>query len=195
MWKTHLEILPHTEKLWKKIGKNHRLALELWQTGIHDARLLAFLIDEPEKVTKTQMNKWAKDFNSWDITDGRCFHLFVDTPFAYDKVFEWSKRKEQFLKRAAFVLMTVIAVHHKDRPDKDFLKFFPVVKKESIDGRNFVKKAVNWALRQIGKRSKYLHKEAVKLAGEIKKLNSKSARWIANDALRELKNPKLKLLM
>ncbi len=175
----------------KHIGKNHELALELWATGYHEARHIAAMIDDPKLVTKSQMNKWVKDFNSWDIVDGTCSNLFRKTPFAIEKILEWCERKEEYIRRAGFSLLCFVAVHDKKRDDKDFLQFFPLIKKHSIDERNFVKKAVNWALRTIGKRSKFLNKDALKLAKEIKELDSKSARWIANDAIRELINPKI----
>lgn len=175
----------------KRIGKNHELALELWATGYHEARHIAAMIDDPELVTKSQMNRWVKDFNSWDIVDGTCSNLFRKTPHAYEKILEWCERKEEYIRRAGFSLICYVAVHDKKRDDKDFLKFFPLIKKYSVDERNFVKKAVNWALRTIGKRSKFLNKEALKLAKEIQALESKSARWIANDAIRELTNHKI----
>ncbi len=178
--------VPVLRALAKKIGTDHKLALKLWESGYHEARHIATMIDDPNLVTKTQMNKWVRDFNSWDICDGTCSNLFRFTPHAFDKIFEWTERKEEFIRRTGFSLIAYLAVHEKKRDDKDFLKFFPLIKKHSIDERNFVKKAVNWALRQIGKRSKFLDKEALKLANEIKTLESKSARWIANDAIREL---------
>lgn len=183
--------VPFIRAMAKKIGKNHELALELWETGYHEARHIASMIDDPKLVTKSQMNKWVRDFNSWDICDGTCSNLFRKTPFAIEKIFEWCDKKDEFVRRAGFSLMCYVAVHDKKRDDKDFLLFFPLIKKHSLDERNFVKKAVNWALRQIGKRSKFLNKEALKLAKEILTLNSKSARWIANDAIRELTNPKV----
>jgi 3-methyladenine DNA glycosylase AlkD len=181
---------PQMRALAKKIGRNHKLALELWETGYHEARHIAAMIDDPDLVTKSQMNKWVRDFNSWDICDGTCSNLFRKTPFAIEKIFEWAERKEEFVRRAGFSLICYVAVHHKMRDDEDFLQFFPLIKKHSFDERNFVRKAVNWSLRTLGKRSKYLNKEALKFAYEIKSLNSKSARWIANDAIRELKDPK-----
>ena len=178
--------VPNLRKLAKNIGKNHRLAHELWETEIHDARLLASLVAEAEKTTKSEMNNWAKQFYSWDVCDGFCNNLFVFTPYAYDKAIEWSGKKPEYFKRAGFVLMAVSAVHKKEWGNEKFISFFPLIKSESIDERNFVKKAVNWALRQIGKRNLELNKEVVRLANEIQKLDSKSARWIANDAIREL---------
>ncbi len=183
--------VPVLRALAKKIGTNHELALKLWESGYHEARHIATMIDDPKLVTKSQMNKWVRDFNSWDICDGACSNLFRFTPHAFDKIFEWTKRKEEFIRRTGFSLIAYLAVHDRKRDDKNFLKFFPLIKKHSVDERNFVKKAVNWALRQIGKRSKFLNKEALKLAKEIKSLDSKSAKWIANDAIRELTNPKI----
>lgn len=173
-------------KIAKKLGGNHQLALKLWSSKIHEARLLAGMIDEPEKVAEKQMEKWASDFDSWDIVDQTCSNLFGRTPFAYKKAFVWSKRKEEFVKRAGFVLMATLSVHDKKATDAKLSKFFPAIKREAIDERNFVKKAVNWALRQAGKRNKKLNKESIKLAREIEKMDSKSAKWIAKDALREL---------
>ena len=184
---------PTMYALAKKIGKNHELALELWESGYHEARQVAAMIDEPELVTKSQMNKWVKDFDSWDICDGTCSNSFRKTPFAYDKIFEWVKRKEEFVRRAGFVLIATLAVHDKKRPDEDFILFFPLIKEYATDERNFVRKAVNWALRQIGKRSQFLKTLAVGLGEEIKNIDSKSARWIAADALRELKNPNTRI--
>lgn len=177
--------------LAKKIGKNHKLAQKLWASKIHEARMIAAFIDEPEKVTEKQMEKWVKDFDSWDICDNTCFSLFDKTPYAYKKAVEWSKRKEEFVKRAAFAMMAALAVHDKKADDKKFEKFFPIIIRESTDERNFVKKAVNWALRQIGKRNKALNKKVIKVAKEIRKKDSKSARWIASDALRELTSEKV----
>jgi 3-methyladenine DNA glycosylase AlkD len=183
--------VPFMRAFAKKIGKDHKLALELWETGYHEARHIASMIDEPKLVSKSQMNKWVRDFNSWDICDGTCSNLFRKTPFTVEKILEWCEKKEEYIRRAGFSLLCYVAVHDKKRDDKDFLQFFPLIKKYSIDERNFVKKAVNWALRQIGKRSKFLNKEALKLAKEIQTLESKSAKWIANDAIRELTNPKI----
>lgn len=176
-------------KLAKKIGKNHKLALKLWKTKFHEARILACLIDEPEKVTEKQMDNWVKDFNSWDLCDQCCLSLFDRTPFAWEKAKEWVKSDKEFVRRAGFAMMAVLAVHKKDAPDSKFEKFFPIIKKYSTDERNFVKKAVNWALRQVGKRNSKLRREAIKTAEEILKKysDSKSAKWIARDALRELK--------
>ncbi len=180
--------IPVIRNLAKQLKYNHKLAHELWKTGIHEARILAFLVDNPKEVTIAQMEYWVSEINSWDICDGCMSNLFDKTPFAYKKAIEWSKRKEEFVKRAGFVLMATLSVHDKKADDVKFLRFFPRIEKEAKDERNFVKKAVNWALRQIGKRSWYLHKEAIIVAERIHKQESKSAKWIAADALRELKS-------
>ncbi len=178
-------------KVAKEIGKDHSFAGELWNSGVHEARILATLVDEPGKVTETQMEKWVNDFDSWDVCDLCCGNLFDKTKFAYKKAFAWSKRKEEFVKRSGFVLMAALAVHDKDAPDSKLEKFFAIIKRESTDERNFVRKAVNWALRQIGKRNQALNRKAIRIAEEIKNTDSKAARWIASDALRELKNEKI----
>jgi len=175
----------------KEIGKDHDLALKLWESGIHDARMLAAHIDEPEKVTEKQMEKWVKDFNSWDVCDNCCGHLFDKTRFCFNKAIEWSNRKEEFVKRAGFALIAWSATHDKKSEDKKFEELLKFIKKEVKDERNYVKKAVNWALRNIGKRNLNLNKKAIKTAREIQKIDSKTARWIANDAIRELTSEKV----
>jgi 3-methyladenine DNA glycosylase AlkD len=161
----------------------------LWSTGILEARALAALIEEKEKVTEAQMEDWVKDFDSWSVCDGTCLNLFRYTPFAYKKCWEWSERQEEFVKRAAFALMACLAVSDKAAPDRAFLDFLPLIEREAGDDRNFVRKAVNWALRQIGKRNQRLNRAAIKAAHQIRKLGSPTARWIASDALRELRSP------
>jgi len=180
--------IPYLRNIAKKLRYNHSLAIELWETGKHEAQILALLIDNPEEVSEEQMEKWVSQINSWDICDGCCSNLFDKTPFAYRKAVEWSRRKEEFVKRAGFVLMATLSVHDKKADDKKFLRFFPLIEREAKDERNFVRKAVNWALRQIGKRNLFLQKEAIKLAEKIHKQEYKSSKWIAADALRELKN-------
>lgn len=176
--------------LAKEVKKNaddrHAVALELWKTGIHDARAIAYLIDDPKQVSAKQMDTWARDFDNWAIVDGTCGHLFCRTSAAYEKAFEWSERGEEFVKRAGIVLMAWLAVHDKKADDDKIAEFLPVLERLSDDERNFVKKAVNWSLRQIGKRSLKLNKLAVETAERIKLQNTKPARWIASDALREL---------
>ena len=178
--------IPNLRKIARETGEDHALAQQLWASGIHEARILASFIDKPETVTEAQMESWVKDFDSWDVCDQCCSNLFDKTKFAHRKAAEWSKREEEFVKRAGFTLMAALAVHDKKAADEDFLKFLPIIKRESTDGRNFVKKAVNWALRQIGKRNHNLNQMALKTAEEIQQVNSKSARWIAADAIREL---------
>jgi 3-methyladenine DNA glycosylase AlkD len=175
----------------KTIGKNHDLALELWSSGIHEARLLAVFIDDPDKITSEQMNTWAQDFNSWDICDQACTSLFDQTSFAWEKIFEWAKRDEEFVRRAAFSLIAGLAVHDKTANDKTFEDVFPLITTYAVDERYYVKKAVNWALRNIGKRNVNLNKKTIRLSEEIVKIPSKSARWIAHDAIRELQSEKV----
>jgi 3-methyladenine DNA glycosylase AlkD len=178
-------------RLAKEIGTDHGLALNLWKTGIHEARMLASFIDDPKRVIGRQMENWVKDFDSWDICDQCCGFLFDKTKYARVKATVWSKREEEFVKRAGFVLMAALSVHDKDARDAVFLKFLPRIQEESLDERNFVKKAVNWALRQIGKRNRSLNKKAIEMGKKIGQLDSKSARWIASDALRELTSKKV----
>lgn len=169
----------------KEIGRDQTLALALWDSGIHEARLLAGFIAEPRQMSEALLESWVQEFDSWDICDQTC-GLFARTPFAYPKAMEWSARPESFVKRAGFVLMATLAVHDKHAPDECLSQFLPVIAREAGDERNFVKKAVNWALRQIGKRSPALNGQAIETARQIQELDSKAARWIAADALREL---------
>ncbi len=178
-------------KLAKEIGEDHKLALELWASGIRDARFLAATIDDPDQVTEEQLESMVLDLNSWDICDHCCSDIFLNSKFAYKKAIEWSARKEEFVKRAGFSLMARLAVRDKKAKDEEFERFLPIIKREATDERNYVKKAVNWALRGIGKRNIYLNKMAIKNAKDIQKMNSKSARWIASDALRELTSDRI----
>ena len=173
-------------KIAKELGRNHELAEQLWRSGVHEARILAVLIDDPSQVTEEQMERWVKGIDSWDTCDGCAYHLFDKTPFAYRKAMDWSRREEEFVKRAAFAMIAALAVHDKQASDAKFLTFLPVIKRQSKDERNFVKKAVNWALRGIGKRNPALNRAAIQTAREIREVDSRSARWIAADALREL---------
>lgn len=166
--------------------KRHKLGGELWQTKIHEARILASIVDLPEMVDEQQMERWVRGFDSWDLCDQVCMNLFDKTPFAFEKAKEYAQKGKEFVKRAGFALMAALAVHDKGAKDSEFIKFFPLIKKSADDERNFVRKAVNWSLRQIGKRNMVLNKRAIKVAKEIQKLNNKTAKWIANDALREL---------
>jgi 3-methyladenine DNA glycosylase AlkD len=175
--------------LAKSIGTNHELALELWQTGIYDARILGALIADPKQMRKSTMNLWVKDFDNWAICDGVCMHCFRDTPYAHELALKWVRQKQEFVRRAGFTLIATLCVNDKKADDAVFLAYLPLVKKYATDERTYVKKAVNWALRQIGKRSLKLHPHAIKTAEAIHKMNSSSAKWIASDALRELRSP------
>lgn len=163
------------------------LSLNLWASGIHEARLLAAFVGDPIQVTENQMERWAKDFDSWDVCDQVCMNLFDRTPYAYDKAAEWSQREEEFVKRAGYALMACLAVHDKKADDLRFLPFFPFIKRGSVDERNFGKKAVNWALRQIGKRNDILKGLAVQCAEDILLEPSRASAWVAKDALREFR--------
>ena len=177
---------PNLKKVAKKIKVDHILAQQLWASGIHEARILASMIDSPEMVTEEQMESWVKGFDSWDVCDGCCLNLFKKTRFAYQKAVEWSSNDKEFIKRAGFALMACLAVGDKNADDIQFELFLPFIKREAADNRNFVKKAVNWALRQIGKRNLSLNGKAVETAREIQQTGVKSAQWIAADAIREL---------
>lgn len=186
---------PVLKSLAKEVKKQtqdrHALALELWQTGIHEARAIAYLIDDVKQVTEGQMESWVKDFDNWAICDGTCGTLFCKTQFAYQKAFEWSEREEEFIKRAGLVLPAWLAVHDKKADDIKIAQFLPIFESKADDERNFIKKAVNWSLRQIGKRNLHLNNLAIETAEKIKAQGTKSARWIAADALRELTNEKV----
>ena len=183
--------VPKIRTLAREVGRDHQLALKLWETGLHDARLLASMVDDPEQVTVDQMDRWVRDFDSWNVVDGSCGNLFDKTPFAVAKAREWCKRREEFVKRAGFVLMAELAVHDKRAKDKLFIDFLPLIIAGASDERNFVKKAVNWALRQIGKRNLKLNRAAVSTAIKIQRMDSGTAKWVASDALRELKSPQV----
>jgi 3-methyladenine DNA glycosylase AlkD len=180
--------IPDMRKIAKEIGKDHLLALELWKKGLSETQILAAMVDEPEKVTEKQMEDWVKDFDSWDVCDQVCMNLFEKTPFAWSKIREWSRREEEFVKRAAFALIACLAWHNKQASDQGFANLFPVIRCGALDGRNYVKKAVNWALRNIGKRNLNLNMVAIELATELQQVDSKSARWIGSDALKELES-------
>ncbi len=178
--------IPVLRKIAAKAGKNHSVACALWVSGIHEARILASMVEEPRTLTEEQMEKWVQDFNSWDLCDQCCNNLFRKWSHAHEKAMAWSAREEEFVRRAGFVLMACLAVHDKQSSDEEFLRYLPQIRHASADGRNFVKKAVNWALRQIGKRNHRLNAAATKAAEEMRKLDSRPARWIAADAIREL---------
>ncbi|VVB58573.1 DNA alkylation repair enzyme [Candidatus Anstonella stagnisolia] len=183
--------IPTLRAMAKEIGKSHPLALLLWKTKIHEARLLAGFIGDPSELTSSQMDAWVADFDSWDVCDQVCSNLFDRSPLAWKKVFQWVKSEKEFTRRSGFALIAALSVHDKKATNAQFLSLLPLIKKYSHDERNFVRKAVNWALRQIGKRNLVLNKAAISAAKEILSQNTKSARWIANDALRELQSPQV----
>lgn len=183
--------IPTLRNLAKEIGTDHALAQDLWKTGIHEARILASMIADPARATDALMDRWVKDFDSWDVCDQVCMNLFEKSRSAYRKAIAWSKRDKEFVKRAGFALMACLAWHDKNTTDAAFLTFMPAIKRGSTDDRNFVRKAVNWALRNIGKRNRVLNRAAIQTAREIQRIDSKTARWIAADALRELTNNKM----
>jgi 3-methyladenine DNA glycosylase AlkD len=178
--------VPDMRKLAKEIGRDHKLALDLWRTGIAEARIVAGMVDDPAELTEEQMEDWVMDINSWDICDQVCMNLFEKNPLAWKKIADWSEREEEFVKRTAFSLIACLAWHDKKASDERFIALLPVLVRGATDKRNFVKKAVNWALRNIGKRNLKLNEAAINTAKEIKRLDSKSARWVASDTLREL---------
>jgi 3-methyladenine DNA glycosylase AlkD len=177
-------------KIAKRIGTDHVLALQLWDSGIHEARILASYIADPQHMTEAQIEHWVADFDSWDVCD-QVVDLFSKTPFAYRKVTEWSQRPEEFVKRAAFALIAELTAHDKQASDEQLAQFFPLIVRASDDQRNFVKKAVNWALRSLGKRNRALNQQAIATARQIQALGTRPARWIAADALRELTSAKV----
>ena len=182
---------PNIRKLGKEIGTDHDLSLKLWKHKIHDARFLAALIADPEKAKKSDILRWIEDFDSWAICDSVCFSYIDKTRFAWDLIPELARRDEEYIKRTAFTLMASLAVHDKKAGDQKFIKLFPLIKIGAKDERNFVKKAVNWAIRQIGKRNQNLNKKATLLSEDILKIGSPAARWIASGALCELKSPEV----
>jgi 3-methyladenine DNA glycosylase AlkD len=182
---------PELHEIAKRYRKQHALALELWQSGFHEARLLAAVIDDPKQVTEKQMDAWVKDFNSWDICDDTTGNLFAETPFAFDKAFEWIQSEKEFIRRAGLAMMVWLTVHRKKEPDERFVEFFAPIERVAGDERNFVKKAVSWALRTLGKRSQFLNKQAVASAKRVVKIDSKAARWVAADVLKEIQGEKV----
>jgi len=180
--------VPDMRKLAKELGRDHRLALDLWRTGIAEARIVAGMIGDPSKLTEQQMEDWVKGIDSWDVCDQVCMNLFEKSQLAWKKIIDWSEREEEFVKRTAFSLIACLAWHDKKAADEKFIELLPITIREATDERNFVKKAVNWALRNIGKRNLNLNEAAIKAAKEIKRLDSKTARWIAADAIRELES-------
>jgi 3-methyladenine DNA glycosylase AlkD len=179
---------PELEKIARQIGKNHELGIRLWDTAIHDARALAVLISDPQRVTAVHMERWVTDFDNWSACDGACCHLFAAAKPAWKKSLTWTHRKNEFEKRAGFALIAYLAVHDKTADDSQFRPCLRAIARESWDDRNFVRKAVNWALRNIGKRNRHLNREAIACAERIKRTGTRAGRWIAADALRELRS-------
>jgi 3-methyladenine DNA glycosylase AlkD len=172
--------------LAKTIGKDHALAADLWKAGWYEARMVAGMVDDPEKVTRRQMDAWARAFDNWGVCDTVCFHLFDRTPFAWEKAREWAASPKEFVKRAGFVMMAGQAGRDKTASDEAFLALFPLIEKGARDERNFVKKAVNWALRRIGRRNRALNQACVGLARRLSASEDPSSRWVGKDAVREL---------
>lgn len=183
--------MPALRALAKRIGCNHHLALQLWSSGIHEARILAGLIADPAQAEHKIIMQWAADLNSWDVCDQTSMNFFSKTANARKLAVELAAKNHEFVKRAGFTTMSVLAVHDKNAPDSLFENFLRIIECESRDERNFVKKAVNWALRNIGKRSMTLHAKALLTAEKLAISSDKSARWIGKDAVRELRNPKI----
>lgn len=184
--------IPTLRKMAKAMGRNQALAVALWASGIHEARILASMIAEPQLVSVELMEAWVNDFDAWDVCDQVCENLFDKTPYAYQKAKEWCQQEQEFVRRAGFVMMAELAVHDKQTQDEAFAQFFPLIKQYAGDERNFVKKAVNWALRQIGKRNSHLRTLALECAYEIGDMDSKTARWVARDAIKELRTKEIK---
>lgn len=179
--------VPQMRALGKQLGRDHALAQALWDTGIPDAQIVASLVADPAQWTVSQMNHWTRGMAAWDVCDQACLNAFRRSPLAWARIPVWATSPHEFVKRAAFSLLAVLAVHDKQRPDADFIAMLPLIEAAADDERNFVKKAVNWALRQIGKRSRLLLPEAIACAERLRARPEKSARWIAADALRELR--------
>ena len=180
--------LPQIRKIAKNCGKNHELAQKLWNHEYHETYLLATLVEEPEKVTSTQLNDWVCTFYSWDLVDQACINLLRFIPEAWDNIFVWCDAEDEFVKRTAFSMIAILAVHEKDL---DFDKYFDIIKEGSKDNRNFVKKSVNWAIRQIGKINRENNKKALELSYEILEMDNKSSKWVARGAIKELESEKV----
>jgi 3-methyladenine DNA glycosylase AlkD len=179
--------VPEMRKMAKEIGRDHALALQLWKTGIADARILASMIAEPGAMRAKDLKEWVSGFDSWDVCDQVCMNLFEKVPLARRKIPEWAAREDEFIRRCAFALIACLAWHDKEASDAEFRGFLPLIQRGADDERNFVKKAVSWALRNIGKRNAALHKAAIQTAKDLQRMDSRAARWIAADALRDLK--------
>lgn len=177
--------------LAKEIGPNNELALQLYATDIYEARLLCCRLYDPKLITRTQMNQWAGDFENWEICDSFCMGFFTKSRYAIEKALQWSSSNKEFTKRAGFTIMAAYGFADKQADNQLFEQFFPVIVRQATDERIYVKKAVNWALRSIGKRNVDLKRQAIKVAQQLLLLEDKTANWIAKDALRELRSPKV----
>jgi 3-methyladenine DNA glycosylase AlkD len=180
--------MPRIRQLGKR-KKDHDLALALWETGIHEARILASIVDQPALLTSQQMDSWTADFDSWDVCDQVCGNLYSKSPLAVEKAMSWSKSEHEFVKRAGFALMAYLAVHGKKVPDTVFIQFLEIIESSADDDKNFVRKAIKWALRQIGKRSTALYQPALEESRRLVLSADKTARWVGSDAVKELEAP------
>jgi len=178
--------VPDMRSIAKETGKDHDLALRLWKIGIPEARIVAAMVDRPEELTERQMDEWVAGFNSWDVCDQVCMNLFRKSPLAWKKIIEWSEREEEYVKRAAYALIACLAWYDKEAGDQRFIGLFPVIKRGATDERNYVRKAVSWALRNIGKRNRKLNRAALEVAEDIGQMDTRAARWIASDVKKEL---------
>jgi 3-methyladenine DNA glycosylase AlkD len=183
--------IPELRRLAKEIGRDHQLALALWETGVAEAMILSSMIDVPEEVSQAQMEAWVGDFDSWDVCDQVCMNLFEKTPMVWEKIREWAEREEEFVKRAAFALIACLAWHDKKASDEAFIDLIPLIKAGATDGRNYVKKAVSWALRHIGKRNLALNEAAIRAAEELQQVDAPAARWVASDVIRDVTRAKV----
>lgn len=183
------------QQLARRVGRDHHLALSLWETGWYEARMLTAFVDEPERVTSGQMDRWARDFDNWAICDTVCFHLFDRTPHAWRKIAPWSRRRDEFVKRAAFALLAGLALHDKVAGNEPFLRALPLIEREAADDRNFVKKGVSWALRVLGRRNRALNAAAVETSRRLAASSAPAARWVGKDALKELTSPKVRRVL
>jgi len=181
--------IPQMRKIARTLGRDHKLALDLWDTGIQEAMILASMVDEPDLVTKTQMDEWVGDFNSWDVCDQVCMNLFDKTPHAWGRIRAWHSRESEFVRRAAFALIACLAVHDKQASDDKFIELIPLIEEASVDERNYVKKAVSWALRNIGKRNMRLNEIVLETAGAMIHSDSTSASWIGKDTIKDVTSP------
>lgn len=184
--------MPVLRKLAREIGKDQALAEELWQHRYHECKLLATLVAEPKRFSLADADCWVNDIYSWDVCDQLCINLLRETEYAWELPQRWAPEEQEFIRRAGIVMIAVMGVHFKKTPEEDFLQFVPLLKTYATDERNFVKKAVNWAIRQLGKRSAFLHPHMISLCHELLEMDSKAASWSARDALRELESEKIK---